>query len=112
MEINLLDATLNARGGASSGVAICCLVLAACGATPAPEVPLAASSAPPAAPVVVAVAKAAPREDSSVITEAFLAQCLGGVYEPYGRDLANGSFKVPVGAEHVAGLSAALQATR
>ena len=42
------------------------------------------------------------------VAEAFLAQCLGGRYEPIGDDLAGASITVPEGAEHVPGLAKAL----
>jgi dipeptidyl aminopeptidase/acylaminoacyl peptidase len=38
------------------------------------------------------------------VTEAFLAQHLGGRYEPIGDDFENSSIQIPVGAEHVPGL--------
>ncbi len=44
------------------------------------------------------------------IAEGFLAQCLGGRYEPIGNDFDGSSLQVPVGAQHVPGLSAALKA--
>ena len=42
------------------------------------------------------------------VAEGFLAECLGGRAEPLGDDLAGSSMTVPVGAEYVLGLSAAL----
>jgi dipeptidyl aminopeptidase/acylaminoacyl peptidase len=42
------------------------------------------------------------------IAEAFLATCLGGVYEPIGEDFSGSSLTVPVGAEYVSGLAEAL----
>ena len=42
------------------------------------------------------------------VTEAFLASCLGGRYEPAGEDLAGSSITVPAGAESVPGLPEAL----
>jgi dipeptidyl aminopeptidase/acylaminoacyl peptidase len=42
------------------------------------------------------------------ISEAFLATCLGGRYEPVGGDFAGSSLQVPEGAQHVPGLSDAL----
>ena len=42
------------------------------------------------------------------VTEAFLASCLGGRYEPAGEDLAGSSITVPAGAESVPGLQEAL----
>ncbi|WP_437912342.1 S9 family peptidase [Sorangium sp. So ce302] len=44
----------------------------------------------------------------NAIAETFLAQCLGGSYEPVGGDFKRSSVTVPVGAEVVHGLSAAL----
>jgi hypothetical protein len=44
------------------------------------------------------------------IAEAFLARHLGGRFEPIGQDFAGSSVQVPEGAEHVPGLSQALQA--
>ena len=38
------------------------------------------------------------------VTEIFLAQCLGGSYEPIGDDAAGSSWTVPVGAAFVHGL--------
>ena len=42
------------------------------------------------------------------ITEAFLAQCLGGRYEPIGSDFDGSSLQVVTGAEGVPGLAEAL----
>jgi dipeptidyl aminopeptidase/acylaminoacyl peptidase len=42
------------------------------------------------------------------VAEAFLAQHLGGVYEPIGSDFAGASITVPEGAADIAGLSEAL----
>ncbi|MCS6946391.1 MAG: S9 family peptidase [Steroidobacteraceae bacterium] len=50
------------------------------------------------------------RRSFYAISEAFLAQCLGGRYEPIGSDFDGASLEVPAGAEHVPGLSAALAA--
>ncbi|WP_437285739.1 alpha/beta fold hydrolase [Sorangium sp. So ce406] len=44
----------------------------------------------------------------NAIAETFLAQCLGGSYQPAGDDFKGSSVTVPVGAEVVHGLSAAL----
>ena len=44
------------------------------------------------------------------IAEAFLAECLGGRFEPVGDDFRGSSLTVPVGAEHVPGLKEALEA--
>ena len=42
------------------------------------------------------------------VTEAFLAECLGGLYEPIGDDFEGSSITVPVGTEEVPGLTEAL----
>ncbi len=44
------------------------------------------------------------------MTEAFLAQHLGGEFEPMGSDLQRSSITVPVGAKEVPGLQEALEA--
>ncbi len=41
----------------------------------------------------------------NALTEAFLARCLGGKYEPIGHDLVGSSVDVREGKEHVAGLA-------
>ncbi len=43
------------------------------------------------------------------IAEGFLSQCLGGRYEPVGKDFEGSSLKVLEGAKHVSGLEAALK---
>jgi len=43
------------------------------------------------------------------IMETFLAQCLGGSYQPVGDDFKGAHFAVPVGADKVYGLGAALK---
>jgi dipeptidyl aminopeptidase/acylaminoacyl peptidase len=48
----------------------------------------------------------------NAITEAFLARCLGGRYEPIGEDFRGSSVQVLAGDEDVSGLKAALDATR
>ncbi len=48
------------------------------------------------------------KKSFNAVAEAFLSECLGGVYEPIGDDLAGSSVTVPVGAEHVPGLAEAL----
>jgi hypothetical protein len=45
----------------------------------------------------------------NAVAEVFLAQCLGGAYEPYGKDLEGSTIRVPAGAENVLGLQGALQ---
>ena len=42
------------------------------------------------------------------VTESFLAECLGGRYEPIGDDFEGSSIMVPVGTEEVPGLTEAL----
>jgi dipeptidyl aminopeptidase/acylaminoacyl peptidase len=42
------------------------------------------------------------------VAEGFLADCLGGRYEPIGEDFRGASIQVPSGAEHVPGLAEAL----
>ncbi len=44
------------------------------------------------------------------VAEVFLAECLGGEAQPLGTDLTGSSLQVPVGAEAVSGLAAALEA--
>jgi len=44
----------------------------------------------------------------SAVAEAFLAECLGGRFEPVGDDLKGSTITVPVGAEGVPGLKDAL----
>lgn len=44
----------------------------------------------------------------NAVTETFLAQCLGGSYEPIGKDFEGASITVPEGKEQIEGLSAAL----
>jgi dipeptidyl aminopeptidase/acylaminoacyl peptidase len=46
------------------------------------------------------------------VTEAFLAQCLGGAYQPVGNDFAGSTITVPVGAEWVAGIEQALETAK
>ncbi len=46
------------------------------------------------------------------VVEGFLAQCLGGSYQPIGDDLKGSSLQVKKGAEHVPGLRAALDSRR
>jgi dipeptidyl aminopeptidase/acylaminoacyl peptidase len=48
------------------------------------------------------------RTSFNAITEVFLAECLGGAYEPIGRDLEGSSVTVPAGAAAIPSLSAAL----
>jgi dipeptidyl aminopeptidase/acylaminoacyl peptidase len=49
------------------------------------------------------------RTSFNAVAEVFLAQCLGGAYEPFGKDLKGSTISVPAGAEHVLGLQGALQ---
>ena len=44
----------------------------------------------------------------NAVTETFLAQCLGGSYEPIGKDFEGASITVLEGADQIEGLSAAL----
>lgn len=48
----------------------------------------------------------------NAITEAFLSQCLGGRFEPFGEDLAGSSATVPTGAEQIPGLAEKLSTPR
>jgi hypothetical protein len=43
------------------------------------------------------------------VAEAFLAKCLDGRFEPVGNDLKGSTITVPVGTEHISGLSSLLQ---
>jgi dipeptidyl aminopeptidase/acylaminoacyl peptidase len=43
------------------------------------------------------------------VAEAFLAQCLGGRAEPFGKDFEGSSISVPSGKEHIKGLREALE---
>jgi dipeptidyl aminopeptidase/acylaminoacyl peptidase len=52
------------------------------------------------------------RASFSAVTEAFLAQHLGGEYEPVGTDFENSSLHVPVGVDDVPGLGEARPADR
>ena len=55
-----------------------------------------------------------PENDISfhAISEAFLARCLDGAYQPIGSDFEGASLRVEIGAEHVPGLVDALEAKR
>jgi len=46
------------------------------------------------------------------VAETFLAQCLGGSYEPVGSDFKGSTLQVPSGADQVYGLADALKASR
>jgi len=46
----------------------------------------------------------------NAVTEAFLAEQLGGRFEPVGKDFQGANITVPTGAEHVPGLKKALAA--
>jgi dipeptidyl aminopeptidase/acylaminoacyl peptidase len=48
------------------------------------------------------------RTSFNAVAEIFLAQCLGGPYEPIGKDFGGSSITVPAGAENVFSLSTAL----
>ena len=52
------------------------------------------------------------RNSFYAVSEAFLSKCLGGRYEPVGRDFEGASLEVKEGAKHVPGLEAALAAKR
>ncbi len=52
------------------------------------------------------------RNSFYAISEGFLAQCLGGRYEPVGDDFQGSSLEVRVGAKNVPGLEAALAGKR
>ncbi|MBM4219577.1 MAG: S9 family peptidase [Gammaproteobacteria bacterium] len=52
------------------------------------------------------------RNSFFAISEAFLAECLGGRFEPVGRDFEGSSLEVKEGAKHVPGLETALAGTR
>ncbi len=43
------------------------------------------------------------------VSEGFLSQCLGGRHQAIGEDFAGSSLKVPVGADHIPGLTDALR---
>jgi dipeptidyl aminopeptidase/acylaminoacyl peptidase len=49
-------------------------------------------------------ARPANRTSFYAVAEGFLAQCLGGRYEPVGNDFKGASIQVPEGAQHVPGL--------
>jgi dipeptidyl aminopeptidase/acylaminoacyl peptidase len=48
------------------------------------------------------------RKSFNAVSEIFLAQCLGGPYEPLGTDLEGSSLTVPAGKENIATLASAL----
>ncbi len=50
------------------------------------------------------------RDSFNAIAESFLAKCLGGRVEPFGKAFAGSSLQVPTGAEHIEGLKPALEA--
>ena len=52
------------------------------------------------------------RNSFYAVSEAFLAQCLGGRYEPVGKDFDGSSLEVKEGAKNVPGLEAALAGKR
>lgn len=52
--------------------------------------------------------KAATDISFHAVAEHFLARCLGGTARPYGHDLAGSGVQVPIGADQVPGLKAAL----
>jgi dipeptidyl aminopeptidase/acylaminoacyl peptidase len=55
-------------------------------------------------------ARPANRTSFNAVAEVFLAQCLGGPYQPVGDDFAGSTIAVPAGAENVYGLADALAA--
>ncbi len=52
------------------------------------------------------------RTSFGVLTEIFLAQCLGGPFQPIGGDIVGSTMTVPVGAHHIYGLRDALGAKK
>jgi dipeptidyl aminopeptidase/acylaminoacyl peptidase len=50
------------------------------------------------------------RDSFNAIAEPFLAKCLGGRVEPFGKAFEGSSLQVPAGAEHIDGLKPALDA--
>ena len=52
------------------------------------------------------------RMSFNAVAEAFLAQHLGGRFEPIGKDFNGSSISVPAGLDQVPGLSRALAAPR
>lgn len=52
------------------------------------------------------------RMSFNAVTEAFLAEQLGGKFEPVGKDFEGSSIHVPVGADDVPGVAGALAADR
>ncbi|HLK36076.1 MAG TPA: prolyl oligopeptidase family serine peptidase [Polyangiaceae bacterium] len=54
------------------------------------------------------IERPANRVGFAAVAEVFLSQCLGGPYLGYGDDLAGSTLTVPVGAERIYGLGAAL----
>ncbi len=49
------------------------------------------------------------RTSFNAVAEVFLAQCLGGPYQPFGDDFKGASITVPVGKEHVSTLPGSLR---
>ncbi len=52
------------------------------------------------------------RRSFAALTEVFLAQCLGGSYEPIGEDFTGSTMTVPVGAGHLYGVTTALNSKK
>jgi hypothetical protein len=52
------------------------------------------------------------RKSFNAVAEVFLAQCLGGPYQPVGGDFDGASISVPEGAQHVFGLADAVKAKK
>jgi dipeptidyl aminopeptidase/acylaminoacyl peptidase len=54
-------------------------------------------------------AKPQNRMSFNAVAEVFLSRCLGGAYEPIGKDLEGSSIQVPAGAGGIPGLEEALK---
>ena len=52
------------------------------------------------------------RKSFNAVTEAFLAENLGGQFEPVGKDFEGSSIYVPAGADQVPGIADALPKDR
>ena len=48
----------------------------------------------------------------NAVAETFLAQCLGGSYQPAGDEIRASTMKVPAGADQIYGLTDALRTTK
>jgi dipeptidyl aminopeptidase/acylaminoacyl peptidase len=49
------------------------------------------------------------KKSFNAVAEIFLAQCLGGSYQPIGDDFAKSSITVPVGKDQIATLASAMK---